>query len=66
MSALAIFVLFLLILAGVSVGRELMAVGIAGPLTVGSLLLILLHLAPVTLGVVYLRRTRPEPGGPGA
>ena len=60
LSALAVFVLFLAILVGVSVAQGALAVTLIGRFTLGEALVLILHVLPVALGFEYLRRT-PHP-----
>ena len=63
LSALGIFVLYLAMLAGVSVARDWLAAPLLGSFTVGEALLVAVHVLPVVLGIEYVRRSRkPESG----
>ena len=61
LSALGLFLLFLVLLFGAAEGREFLQL-MLGPLPLSLWVVIGLHLGPVVLGVIYLRHS-PERAG---
>ncbi len=55
MYAIGVFVLFILLVAGVPLFPEVLDALVIGDLSVGMLAFLLLHVLPLILAVVYLR-----------